>query len=160
MIWGGPSSMMTCWKGLPPTILYLTKDCSSLVLKYGLLCSYWSDFVQTWHRCSPGWIDVPTRLVSLELYQYHWYSSKCKQTISFCVFLCDYWADFVQIWHRISPEWIDVPPRLVSLELYHYHWYSSKYKQTISFCLFLCDYWADFCSNLAQMFPRVDRCAS
>ena len=84
------------------------------------------------------------RLLLLELYHYHWYSSKCKQTISFCVFLCDYWADFVQIWHRISPEWIDVPPRLVSLELYHYHWYSSKCKQTISFCVFLCDYCANF----------------
>ena len=105
---------------------------------------YCSDFVQIWNWCSPGWIDVPSRFVSVQLYQYHWHSSECKQTISFCVFLCEYCSNFVPIWNWCFPEWIYVPPRLVSLELYLYHWYSSKCKQIILFCEFLCDYLADF----------------
>ena len=92
----------------------------------------------------PRVVDVPPSLVSLQLYQYHWYSSKCEHIILFCAFLCDYWSDFVQIWHRCSPGWIDVPPSFVSLALYQYHWYSSKCKQIILSGSFLCDYCSDF----------------
>ena len=86
-----------------------------IILFSKFICDYWSDFVQLWHRCSSGWIDVYPRLISLVLYQYHWYSTDSKRIILFCTFLCDYWCDFVQIWYKCSPGWIDVLPILVTL---------------------------------------------
>ena len=74
-----------------------------IILFSKFICDYWSDFVQLWHRCPPGWVVVSPRWASSGLYQYHWLSRKCEQITLSTEFLCKYWSDSVHIW-QIFPR--------------------------------------------------------